>query len=100
MKTISPNITHKLWVLYSENNVVVSGLTDLTVIITDMNNTSVLGSTALTEEGSSGKYSYDWEVGNLNQETQLLVYFKKGSLILDIEEYYIDVESDNIGRAF
>jgi len=100
MNKILPNSIKQLYIIYTENSSIVSGLTNLSVTIYDLNRNIILDTTILSEEGISGIYSYNWSVGDLPQELQLVVIYKAGNLLLSAEEYMIDIESDNTGRAF
>jgi len=101
MQVISPDVPLVLWIAYSENNIPITGLTDLTITIYDEVNNIILATTPLVENISmAGFYSYSANISNIAQLTNLFVYYKKGNDVINLEKYYVDIESDNIGKAF
>jgi len=96
MKVISPGQIIKLWLVYQENGINITGLTDLTVTAKDQNENIVL-SQPLTEIGSTGEYIYNWNTASISLENTIRVYYKKGEIALTTEEYYVDVVEDQDG---
>lgn len=101
MKSIEPNQTIQLFIFYMENNVPITGLTDLTVKGIDSQGNVILAQTSMTEEISTpGKYFYMWDVNNNNLLDKFVnIYYKKGSEVLDIEEFFFTFTEDMDGHA-
>lgn len=96
--TFIPGQILRLAIIYMQNGAVVSGLADLTVTAKYADGSVVLASTSLVEEGTTGEYKYLWDTTGISREKAVTVYYKKGSLILDVEEYYFDVLEDDDGK--
>lgn len=99
MKIFSPGSMIRLWILYMENGVAITGLTDLKVVGKNDAGGIVLAEQTLTEVGG-GEYSYSWNTAGITPETVVRIFFKKGSTILIDEEYLIENIEDDDGRAF
>ena len=101
MKVVEPVQTIKLFLVYLENNMPVTGLIDLTVTGLDRLGNVILDETALGEKISpDGEYFYMWNVNNSNLLDKFVnIYYKKGSEILDIEEFYFQLLEDMDGVA-
>ena len=84
----------RLWILYQEDGVAKTGLTDLKVIGKYSDGTTALAEQTLTEVGTTGEYEYDWSVSSVNLDEIITIYFKKGSDVLVSEEYYFSVVED------
>lgn len=100
MRVAAPGIIVKLWMIYQEDGIVVTGLTNLTVEGKDITGASVLTPQALTEIGSTGEYKYDWNTESIELETYVNIIFKKSGEILTDEQYYFDVQEDMDAQAF
>ena len=97
MRKLSPGNT-TLWISYQEDNQPVTGLTDLTVEAKyALTGSSVLSSQSLVEDGSSGDYYYTWDTSGINRDEIILVYYKKGSEVLFVEEVVFDIIEDQDG---
>lgn len=101
MKVIEPVQTIKLFLLYLENGVPITGLTDLTVTGLDRLGNVILAESAMEEKISpDGEYFYMWNVNNSSLLDKFVnIYYKKGSEILDIEEFYFSLLEDMDGVA-
>lgn len=101
MKVIEPIEIIKLFIVYMENNVPITGLTDLNVIGKDKSNNIILNESPMTENiGIPGEYFFNWDVNNSSLlEKFVNIYYMKGSEILDIEEFYFTLLEDMDGHA-
>lgn len=95
---VNPGTVLRLGIIYIENGAVVTGLTDLTVTAKNAAGVVLLANTGLVEEGTSGEYIYMWNTTGINLEEAVTVYYKKGSVTLDIEQFYFDVIEDQDGK--
>lgn len=98
MKTLYPD-TIKLWVLYQEDGVVQSGLTDMTIDVRYSDGTAIITGQALTEEGTTGVYAYSWNATSVTLDKLIEAVYKKGLDIIEIEEYVFQVIEDQDGTA-
>jgi hypothetical protein len=100
MRIISPiDSPVKLWVLYQENTIAITGLIDLTVEVLDKDDSILLAGQTLTEVESTGRYEYSWDTTSVPQDTYAFAYFKKAGEIIHIEEYYFTIVEDADGMA-
>ena len=99
MITVSPGTTVRLWIRYQENGVDVPDLTDLKVSAYDVSGTAVFTDQTLTENDTLGEYEYSWDTTGIAIESNIRVYFKKGTDYLYSEDYYFDITEDMDGRT-
>ncbi|HNR90704.1 MAG TPA: hypothetical protein PKM65_20375 [Spirochaetota bacterium] len=100
MKIFSPGSMVRLWILYQENGVAVSGLTNLTVTGIDNAGNTVLAEQQLTEVAGTGEYFYNWNTAGIALETVVRVFYRMDDDVLYDEEYLIENIEDDDGRAF
>jgi hypothetical protein len=89
----------RLAIIYQESGIITSGLTDLTVEGRYDSGEVILIETSLVEKGSEGEYYFLWDSTGIVIEEKVTIYYKKGSLILDVEEYYFDILEDSDGKV-
>lgn len=94
---IIPGKTIRLWVIYQENGSTITGVTDLKVIGKDQTGSTILTETALSEDGSTGFYYYDWNTSSVGLEKTITVYYKKDTETLFSENYEFDIIEDTDG---
>jgi hypothetical protein len=95
MKTFQPGKVLRLWLLYQENGIPISGKSNLSVEVL-YENAQIFSST-LSEEDSKGIYFVDWDTSleTLFLEEVYEVRFLEDTTVIAIEEYRFD---DNIKK--
>lgn len=100
MKTIDPGIILRLSLIYQENGINISGLTNLSIKILDKNSNILLNTTPLVESLEIiGEYYYNWNTSNISVDVFAYVYYYMGTELLDIEEFYFTYTEDSDGVA-
>ena len=91
----------KLSVLYMMNDVVVTGLINLSCKVMDVNNNILLTSTPLVESVDvPGEYIYKWNTGSMVNNSTGFIYYMRDANIIDIDEItFENVSEGGAGEA-
>jgi hypothetical protein len=86
----------KIWLMYQRDNIIVSGLTNLTIDIKNINNISYLSNGVMIENiNNLGEYIYLFTIPISIIDSYLYIYYKQSGNLLAIESLIINIAGDD-----
>lgn len=101
MINVFPGQAVRCGIIIQENGVPITGLTNVKIDVFK-NDVSLLTDVSLTESTlKDGEYYYLFSANDTlsyDVDDRVTVYFYRGTDLLDIEEYYVDIIEDSDGK--